>query len=138
MINDTISADETYKFIIKKLNVRFHRRLGYDGNEISFINVELIPPVDDNKRMDIGYIVDGEYSQNIEHQSSPVYESKMKDIYKYRVYSQAQDDKSFRTCIFATYNPNLGLNELELEWNVNFHPDFFYTKNLRDCQQKCW
>ena len=81
MTDEQCKADETYKYIIKRLGIRFHRRLGYDGDEIDFKNVELIPPVKDKKIMDVVYVVDGEYFQNLEHQSTPVYSSKMEDIF---------------------------------------------------------
>ena len=123
-------ADETYKFFIKRLGVRFHRRLGYDGDEIDFKNVELIPPVRDRKIMDMVYFVDDEYFQNLEHQSTPVYSPKMEDIFKYRVYFQANEDLPGRTCVIATYDINRGITDAEIPYNINFHPDFFYTKKL--------
>ena len=83
--------DEAYKYIIKKLGIRFHRYLGYDGNSLEFKNVELTPSALDNKFMDIFYEVDGKSNFNIELQSSPVYESKMRDMYKYRIYSESED-----------------------------------------------
>ena len=130
MTDEQSCADETYKFFIKRLGVRFHRRLGYDGDEIDFKNVELIPPVRDRKIMDMVYVVDGEYFQNLEHQSIPVYSPKMEDIFKYRVYFQADEDLPGRTCVIATYDINRGITDAEIPYNINFHPDFFYTKKL--------
>lgn len=122
--------DETYKYIIKKLGIRFHRRLGYEGNSIEFKNVELTPLALDNKFMDLFYEVDGKSNQNIELQSSPVYSPKMNDMYKYRIYSESVDAKPFNTCVFATYNPGYGLEEITISEDINFHPKFFYTKNM--------
>lgn len=128
MSKELSRQDETYKYIIKKLGIRFHRRLGYDGNSLEFKNVELTPFALDNKFMDIFYEVDGKSNFNIELQSSPVYESKMRDMYKYRIYSESEDEKAFHTCVFATYNPNYGIEELAIDENVDFHPNFHYTK----------
>ena len=130
MTDELSKADETYKFFIKRLGIRFHRRLGYDGDEIDFKNVELIPPLRDRKIMDMVYVVDGEYFQNLEHQSTPVYSPKMEDIFKYRVYFQADEDLPGRTCVIATYDINKGITDAEIPYNINFHPDFFYTKKL--------
>lgn len=121
--------DETYKFIIKKLGIRFHKRLGYDGDSIEIKNIELTPLAVDNKYMDIFYNVDGKTNHNIELQSSPVYESKLKDMYKYRIYSESEDGMPFKSCIFATYNPNHGLKSIEIDGDINFHPDIYYLKN---------
>lgn len=120
--------DEVYKYIIKKLGIRFHRYLGYGGNSLVLKNVELTPMASDNKFMDIFYEVDEKSNFNIELQSSPVYESKMMDMYKYRIYSESEDEKSFNTCVFATYNPNYGIEELSIDEDVDFHPNFHYTK----------
>ena len=128
MSKELSGQDETYKYIIKKLGIRFHRRLGYDGNSLEFKNVELTPFALDNKFMDIFYEVDGKSNFNIELQSSPVYESKMRDMYKYRIYSESEDEKAFNTCVFATYNPNYGIEELAIDEDVDFHPKFHYTK----------
>ena len=131
MTDEVIGEDETYKYIFKKLHVRFHRRLGYDGNEIVFINIELIPPHMAHKYMDIGYVVDGKQKYNIEFQSTAVYNPKMEDMYKYRVYSQADEFQPFKTCVFATYPPTQGIENKDFDGDVDFHPDFFYTKNLK-------
>ena len=93
--------DETYKYIIKTLNVRFFQRLGYDAEEIVFLNVEQIPVGPDQKFMDICSMVNGKYKANIDLQSTPVYDYKMLDIYKYRIYSRAEEFMSFKTTVFA-------------------------------------
>ena len=124
-----ISEDETYKFIIKTLGIRFHRHLGYDGDSIEFKNVELNPLALDNKLMDILYEVDGKHNRNIELQSTPVYDSKLSDMYKYRIYTQCEDGKAFKTGVFATYPPSLGRKEIVIDGNVIFRPEFYYTKN---------
>ncbi len=121
--------DLTYKFIIKKLNIRFHRYLGYEGENLTFNNVELIPLANDNKYMDISYSVDDEVSVNIEHQSSPVYESKMNDIYKYHIYLESDNRKPVISCIVSTYNPNQGCRECNIDYNIVIRPDFFFIKN---------
>lgn len=130
MAKEIIGEDETYKFIAKKLNIRFFRRLGYDGQEIEFLNVEQIPVGPDQKFMDIIGVVDGDGKGNIELQATPVYDPKMLDMYKYRIYSQAEEFTEFKTIVFATYPPTRGIEELEIDGNITFHPDFFYTKNL--------
>lgn len=70
MTRELSSEDETYKYIIKKLGIRFHKRLGYDGESIEFKNIEITPLAVDNKFMDIFYEVDGK-NYNIELQSYP-------------------------------------------------------------------
>ena len=112
MSRELSGEDETYKFIIKKLGIRFHRRLGYEGDLIEFKNVELTPLALDKKLMDIFYEVDRKFNLNIELQSSPVYDQKLEDMYKYRIYSESMDGKPFRTCVFATYE--IAQNLLEL------------------------
>lgn len=121
--------DLTYKFIIKILNIRFHRYLGYEGEKLTFNNSELIPLASDNKYMDISYSVDDEINVNIEHQSSPVYESKMNDIYKYHIYLETESKKPVISCIVSTYNPNWGCKECNIDYNIVIQPDFFFIKN---------
>lgn len=130
MTKELIGQDECYKYMIKKLKVRFVRRLGYDCEEVIFINTELIPSGNNHKFMDVACYVDGECIRNFELQSYPVYEPKMEDMYKYRVFAQADNYRPFKTTVFATYNPNQGISELELDGDVTFHPDFFYTKKF--------
>ena len=129
MTSELSREDETYKYIFKKLGVRFYRRLGYDAESIKFKNVELVPLAPDNRYMDIFIEVDGKYNSNVELQSSPVYDSKMEDMYKYRIYSQSEDGMPFKTCVFATYNPKHGIDNLEIDGDINFHPDFYYVIN---------
>lgn len=93
MTKEIIGEDETYKFIAKTLKIRLYRRLGYDGEEIVFLNVEQIPIGTDQKFMDIIGVVDGDGKGNIELQSTPVYDPKMLDMYKYRTYSQVRIHK---------------------------------------------
>ena len=93
--------------------------------------MEQIPIGSDQKFMDIIGVIDGESKGNIELQSTPVYDPKMLDMYKYRIYSQAEEFTPFKTIVFATYPPTQGIEELEIDDNINFHPDFFYTKNLK-------
>ena len=121
----------TYKFIIKTLKHRFFRYLGYEGENIVFENVEQIPIGSDQKIMDILAKVNGNLKRNIEIQSTPVYNPKMLDMYKYRIYNQADEFTVFKTTVFATYPPTQGIEELEIDGDINFHPDFFYTKNLK-------
>ncbi len=131
MTKELARQDDTYKYIIKTLNVRFFRRLGYDAEKVVFLNIEQIPIGPDQKFMDICAMINDEYKGNIELQSTPVYDPKMLDFYKYRIYSQAEDFTSFKTTIFATYPPTQGIVEKEMDDNLNFHPKFFYTKNLK-------
>ena len=137
MTDDFIGEDETYKYIFKKLHIRFHRRLGYDGEEIIFVNPELIPPDKAHKYKDIGYTVDGKQEFNIEFQSTAVYYPKMEDMYKYRIYTQADEYMSFKTCVFATYPPSQGIENADFDGDVDFHPDFFYRKTESIRNYKC-
>ena len=111
------------------MGVRFYRRLGYDAELIKFKNVELVPLAPDNRYMDIFIEVDGKYNSNVELQSSPVYDSKMEDMYRYRICSQSEDGMPFKTCVFATYNLKHGIDNLELDGDINFYLDFYYIKN---------
>ena len=131
MAEERIGQDVTYKFIIKTLKHRFFRHLGYEGENIVFENVEQIPMGPDQKIMDILAKVNGNLKRNIEVQSTPVYDSKMLDMYKYRIYNQADEFTVFKTTVFATYPPTQGIEEIEIDGDINFHPDFFYTKNLQ-------
>lgn len=131
MVEDRINQDVTYKFIIKTLKQRFFRHLGYEGENIVFENVEQIPMGPDQKIMDIVAKINGNLKRNIEVQSTPVYDSKMHDMYKYRIYNQADEFTVFKTTAFATYPPTQGIEEIEIDGDINFHPDFFYTKNLQ-------
>ena len=126
---ELLSEDETYKYIIKQLKERFHRRLGYECEKIEIQNIELVPLAKLHKFMDISYTVDGLLKQNIELQSKPVYPPKMEDMYKYRILSQADEFCPFKTCVFATYPPTQGIQDLEIDGDLNFHPDFYFTKN---------
>jgi predicted transposase/invertase (TIGR01784 family) len=122
--------DQTYKYIAKSLGVRFHRYLGYEGDQIQFNNVELVPLASDNKFMDICYDVDDEYSVNVEHQSSHPTNRKMKDIYKYHIYQEIEGEKPVKSCILATYDPPKNKNkEIDVKYNIRFHPDFHYIKD---------
>ena len=128
MTSELSGEDETYKYIFKKLGVRFYTKLGYDAESIKFKNVELVPLAPDNRYMDIFIEVDGKYNSNVELQSSPVYGPKMEDMYRYRIYSQSEDGMPFKTCVFATYNPKHGIDNIEIDGDINFHPDFYYAK----------
>ena len=99
MTKELIGQDECYKYMIKKLKVRFVRRLGYDCEEVIFINTELIPSGNNHKFMDVACYVDGECIRNFELQSYPVYEPKMEDMYKYRVFAQADNYRSFNIIV---------------------------------------
>lgn len=129
MIRELASEDEIYKYFLKVLKEKFHRRLGYECEEIEFLNTELIPQGIDRKYMDCHYRVDGKSKHNQEFQSTPVYYPKMLDIFKYMVDSEAEEFTEFSTYILATYNPNQGIRELEFG-DVIFKPKFFFTKNL--------
>ncbi|MBQ8017028.1 MAG: hypothetical protein IJ258_02875 [Methanobrevibacter sp.] len=131
MTKDFAGQDDAYKYIIKTLNVRFFQRLGYDAQKVVFLNVEQIPIGPDQKFMDILARIDDEYKANIELQSTPVYDPKMLDFYKYRIYSQSEEFSGFKTTILATYPPTQGIVQKEMDDNLNFHPKFFYTKNLK-------
>lgn len=101
-----------------------------EGENIEFLYSELVPLGDDHKFMDGHYRVDGIYQQNVEFQSTPVYSPKMIDMYKYMVYSLAEEYTEFHTCVFATYPPNQGIRELKIG-DAIFKPRFFFTKNLK-------
>lgn len=91
MTREIASEDEIYKYFLKTLKERFHRRLGYECEEIEFLNTELIPPGVDRKYMDGHYKVDGKSKHNQEFQSTPVYYSKMLDMLKYYIDSQLRN-----------------------------------------------
>ena len=54
----------------------------------------------------------------------------MEDMYKYRTYTQCEESIPFKTIVLATYNPNHGIKSLEIDEDVNFHPDFFFTQKI--------
>ena len=122
--------DESYKYMIKNIKAPMLEKLGYQADAVEFKNVELIPKAKDKKYMDILCTVDGKFNLNIEPQSTPVYDTKMEDMYKYRTYTQCEDSLPFKTCVLATYPPNHGIRSLEIDEQVNFHPDFFFTQKI--------
>lgn len=126
--------DESYKYMIKNIGAPILEKLGHDAENVKFNNVEVIPKAKDKKFMDILCTVDGKYNLNIEPQSTPVYDTKMDDMYKYRTYTQCEDGIPFKTIVLATYNPNHGIRSLEIDEDVNFHPDFFFTQKIDGCQ----
>ena len=89
MGENSVGEDETYKFFLKTLKVRFHRRICGDGENIEIMNTELIPPGSDHKYMDGHYMVDKKYQQNMEFQSTPLYDDKMCIIFMYMVFALA-------------------------------------------------
>ena len=105
-------------------------KLGYKADAVEFKNVELIPKAKDKKYMDILCTVDGKFNPNIEPQSTPVYDTKMEDMHKYRTYTQCEDNLPFKTCVLATYPQNHGIRSLEIDEQVNFHQDFFFTQKI--------
>ena len=100
---NSVGEDETYKFFLKKLRVRFHRRISKDGEEIEMLNTELVPINSKHKHMDEHYKIDNKYQQNMEFQSTPVYAEKMLAILMYMIFALAELFTEFRTCILATY-----------------------------------
>ena len=130
MSYNSVGEDETYKYFLKKLKVRFHRRINKDGEEIEMLNTELVPQDSAHKHMDGHYKVDNKYQQNMEFQSTPVYPKKMLSILMYMIFALAELFTEFRTCILATYPPTQGIHELKFG-NILFTPDFFFTKNLK-------
>ena len=130
MTDSSVGEDETYKYFLKKLRARFHRRINRDGEEIEMLNTELVPPNSEHKHMDGHYKVDDKYQQNMEFQSTPVYARRMLGILMYMIFALAELFTEFRTCIVATYPPTQGIRELKFG-NIVFTPDFFFTKNLK-------
>lgn len=130
MPQELSSEDESYKYIIKNIGSPMLEKLGHNAENVKFNNVELIPKAKDKKYMDILCTVDGKYNLNIEPQSTPVYDTKMEDMYKYRTYTQCEESITFKTIVLATYNPNHGIKSLEIDEDVNFHPDFFFTQKI--------
>ena len=130
MTKDSVSEDETYKFFLKKLKVRFHRRICGDGEEIEIFNPELIPVGSEHKHMDTYYKVDNKYQQNMEFQSTPVYPERMFGIFIYMVLALAELLLEIHTCILATYPPSYGIQKLQF-WQLIFTPMFFFTKDLK-------
>ncbi len=131
MAENFSGKDESYKYMIKNIGVPILEKLGHQADNVEFKNVELIPKAKDKKYMDILCTVDGKFNLNIEPQSTPVYDTKMEDMYKYRTYTQCEDNLPFKTLVLATYNPNHGRRSLEIDEQVNFHPDFVFTQKNR-------
>ena len=122
--------DESYKYMIKNIGVPILEKLGYKAENIEFKNVELIPKAKDKKYMDILCTVDGKFNLNIEPQSTPVYDTKMEDMHKYRTYTQCEDNLPFKTAVLTTHTLNHGIISLEIDEQINFHPDFFFTQKI--------
>ena len=99
MAEKLIGKDESYKYMIKNIGVPMLEKLGHQAENVEFQNIELIPKAKDKKYMDILCTVDGKYNLNIEPQSTPIYETKMEDMHKYRTYTQCENNIPFQTCV---------------------------------------
>ena len=121
--------DLFYKFIFRKLKIRMHHYLGYGGKKMDFQNPEQVPLSKDDKFMDVAYIIDDKTFYNVENQSTPTYEEKLQDIYKYHIYGEVESGMPLKSVVFSTANPNHGIEKLKIDYGMKISPDYIYLKN---------
>lgn len=76
-VNNPQSADRSYKFMYKLLELRFHRYIYHEGDSIEFIETE-IP--DTGQRKDIVVKVDGKFIQITEFMARALNDDKLHDL----------------------------------------------------------
>ena len=121
-------TDKSYKFMHKRLGIKFHRYLYKKGESLRYIDTE-IPET--GQRRDITYIVDEETIFNMEFQSTPLYQEKMEDMFDY--VESLRSDRNYgdffvRAGSLNTYNPNHGIRRAKIKYNISFEPDMFFTQ----------
>lgn len=121
-------TDKSYKFMHKRLGIKFHRYFYKKGEKLRYIDTE-IP--DTGQRRDITCIVDEETIFDKEFQSTPIDDDKLHDMYDYReslVCDKNYEGFDVRVGSVNTYNPKLGKRKIDIKYNITFEPDMFFTQ----------
>ncbi|WP_298500811.1 hypothetical protein [uncultured Methanobrevibacter sp.] len=122
-------TDKSYKFMYKRLGIEFHRYFFGKGENISFLDTEI--PIS-AKRRDITCKVD-DCIWDVEFQSYPVYEDNLENMFDYHESLRCDKNNNgypIRTGVINTSNPNRGKKNVEIKFNINFHPDFIFTQEM--------
>lgn len=123
--------DKSYKFMNKRLGIRFHRYFfEKNGDKIVFLDNEIS---DTGQRRDITYKLDNKSIFNVEFQSKAIYDDKMNSIFEY--HESLRCDKNNRgisvfSGVISTANPNWGISEVKIDDNLTFHPTIIFTKEI--------
>ena len=129
VINNPKSSDKSYKFMYRLLGIEFHRYLYHEGDVIEFIETEISKT---GQMKDIAVKVDNKIIQITEFMSTPLYDSKLYDIFDYHELTRLDNGNSkfkIKTGVFSIANPNHGKNTLKIDENLTFHVNTKFTKN---------
>lgn len=119
-VNNPQSADRSYKFIYKMLDIRFHRYLYHEGDFIEFIETEI---ADTGQRKDIVVKVDDDTIQMTEFMTKGVYDEKLYslcDYHEYTRYDPQYKDFEIKSTVVSIANPNHGKDEIKIDENITF------------------
>ena len=119
-VNNPQSADRSYKFIYKMLDIRFHRYLYHEGDYIEFIETEI---ADTGQRKDIVVKVDDDTIQLTEFMAKRVYDEKLYSLCDYHEYTRYDPQyKGFevKSAVVSIANPNHGKDEIKIDENITF------------------
>ena len=128
-VNNPQSVDISYKFMYKMLGIDFHQYLYDYGETIEFIETEVSGS---GLRKDITAKIDGDTIQITEFMSTPLYDGKLRDMYKYHQSTRddpAYEDFDVKTAVFSIANPNHGKNETDIDDNIRFHVETTFTQD---------
>ena len=118
--NNPQSADRSYKFIYKMLDIRFHRYLYHEGDSIEFIETEI---ADTGQRKDIVVKVDDDRIHLTEFMAKGVYDEKLYSLCDYHEYTRYDPQyKGFdvKSTVVSIVNPNHGKDEMKIDENITF------------------
>lgn len=127
-LNNPLSVDKSYKFKYKRLGIKFHRYIYNQGEEIEFIETE-IPET--GQRKDIVVKEDEKKIQITEFMSKALYDEKLHDIFKYHESTRCDPqykDFKIKTDVVSIANPRHGKNKLEIDENITFHVNTYFTQ----------
>lgn len=128
--NNHHRTDKTYKFMFKRLGVKLHQYFFNEGAILLFIDTEL---AETGQRRDLTVNVDGKYLHNIEFMSTASYDSKLYGMFDYHLSllcDKFNPEIPVKSSIINTSNPNHGKSNVEIPYNINFHPDIIFTKDM--------
>lgn len=127
--NNPQSADRSYKFIYKMLDVRFHRYLYHEGDSIEFIETEI---ADTGQRKDIVVKVNNETIQLTEFMAKGVYDEKLHSLCDYHEYTRYDPQyKGFdvKSSVVSIANPNHSKDEIRIDENITFGIESIFISN---------
>lgn len=122
--------DKSYKFMYRRLGIKMHRYFFKEGEKLKFLSNEI--PTTGQKR-DITVKIDDNTLWDIEFQSLPLDEAKLRTMYNYYEdlrFSPDTTDTIVRSGVIDITKSNRGIDNVEIDYNVNFHPDIVRTKSM--------